>query len=134
MKKVHTSVRLKEIMEVRDLKQADVLRMAKSASLQYGVKLTKTDLSQYVSGKTEPGQRKLFILSKALGVNPAWLMGLDVPMHEDTPENKKNDTISDIILLLRKDDTLLQMFKDICDLTDEQRTALQGIILALKQR
>ncbi len=87
MKKVHTSIRLKQIMDERNLKQVDILRLTKPISDEYGERLEKNDLSQYVSGKTEPGQRKLFILGKALGINPAWLMGLDVTKdYDDTPD------------------------------------------------
>lgn len=78
MKKVHTSIRLKQIMKERNLKQVDILRLTKPISDEYGERLGKNDLSQYVSGKTEPGQKKLFVLGKALGVNPTWLLGLDV--------------------------------------------------------
>lgn len=78
MKKYSTSYRLKQIMSERNLKQVDILNMAKPFCEAYGVKLNKNDLSQYVSGKVEPGQHKLFILGLALNVNEAWLMGFDV--------------------------------------------------------
>ena len=83
MKKVHTSIRLKQIMDERNLKQVDILRLTKPISEKYGERLEKNDLSQYLSGKTEPGQKKLFILGKALGVNPTWLLGLDVPKEDE---------------------------------------------------
>lgn len=44
----------------------------------------KSDISQYVSGKVEPGQDKLTILGLALNVSEAWLMGYDVPMARDS--------------------------------------------------
>lgn len=78
MKKETTAVRLNEYMDTHNLKQVDILIKAKPFTEQYGIKLNKNDLSQYVSGKVEPGQDKVFILSKALGVDPAWIMGLDV--------------------------------------------------------
>ena len=42
--------------------------------------MNRSDISQYVSGKVEPGQDKLAVLAKALHVDPVWLMGIDVPM------------------------------------------------------
>lgn len=78
-------------METYDVKQVDILEMAKPYVLEYGVKLNKNDLSQYVSGKVEPGQDKTFILSKALDVDPSWIMGLDVPMKK-LPTTKNNKT------------------------------------------
>lgn len=76
----NTSSRLKQIMEQRGLKQADILRMAQPYCDRYNMKLGKSDLSQFVNGKVEPGQWKLTILGLALNVSEAWLMGLDVPM------------------------------------------------------
>lgn len=79
MKVCNTSVRLKSIMQERNLKQVDILRMSEPYCRKYNVRLNKNDLSQYVSGKVEPGQSKLFILGKTLNVSEAWLMGFDVP-------------------------------------------------------
>ena len=71
-------------MQERNLKQVDILNLAEPYCKKYDIKLTKVDLSKYVSGKVEPGQAKLFILAAALNVSEAWLMGLDVP---STPTN-----------------------------------------------
>ena len=79
MKKSNTSLRLKEIMDARGLRQVDVLRKCRPYCEKTGVKLTKSDLSQYVSGKTTPNQDKLTILGLALGVEETWLMGYDAP-------------------------------------------------------
>lgn len=83
MNKENTSIRLKKIMSDRNLKQVDILDMTKPYCIKYDVKMNKSDISQYVSGKVEPNQEKLFILAKALGVNEAWLMGFDVPMKKE---------------------------------------------------
>ena len=45
--------------------------------------MNRSDISQYVSGKVEPSQDKLTILGLALGVDPVWLMGIDVPMNSE---------------------------------------------------
>lgn len=83
----NTATRLKQIMRERSLKQRDILDMAKPHCENYRVKLNSSDLSQYVNGKVEPGQTKLFILARALDVSEAWLMGYDVPRErEDSPE------------------------------------------------
>ena len=82
--KSNTAERLKEILRIRNLRQVDVLNLAKPFCEQFGSKLSKSDLSQYVSGKVIPGQDKLSILGNALNVSEAWLMGYDVPMERDT--------------------------------------------------
>ena len=80
MKEETTSSRLRYLMALRNLKQIDILRAALPYADEYGVKMNRSDISQYVSGKVEPGQDKLAVLAKALGVDPVWLMGIDVPM------------------------------------------------------
>lgn len=92
MKSYTTAQRLKQIMGARGLRQVDILRAAEPYCNRYGVKLNKNDLSQYVSGKVEPGQDKLSILGLALGVSEAWLMGFDVSMERNaTPTADSGD-------------------------------------------
>jgi len=87
MKKT-TSERLNEIMHEQNLKQVDILEKAKKYCEKYNIKLTKSDLSQFVSGKVEPGQAKLFILGLTLNVSEAWLMGYDVSPERTNPSEE----------------------------------------------
>ena len=84
MKVSNTSERLQNIMNSRGLKQIDILNLAYPFCDKYKIKLGKSDLSQFVSGKVEPGQSKLTILGLALSVSEAWLMGYDVPTERST--------------------------------------------------
>lgn len=90
MKQSNTSERLKYLIQTRNLKQVDILSLCQPICKRFGIRLERNDLSQYVSGKNAPGQDKLFVLSNALNVSEAWLMGYDVPMartiEEKTPE------------------------------------------------
>lgn len=79
MKVSNTSERLKQLMNERNLRQVDILNASQHFCKQYDVKMNKSDISQYCSGKVEPNQDKLFVLSAALNVNVSWLMGYDVP-------------------------------------------------------
>ena len=74
MKKENTAIRLKRIMSDRNLRQVDILNLTEPYCKKYDVKMNKSDISQYCSGKTEPNQDKLFILGIALNVSEAWLM------------------------------------------------------------
>ena len=81
---------------MRGLRQVDILNLTVPYCQKYSVKMNKSDISQYCSGKTEPNQEKLFILGNALNVSEAWLMGFDVPM-ERTPykaESVQNSSVS----------------------------------------
>lgn len=88
--KTTTADRLKYIMQIRNLRQVDILNLAKPFCEKFKIKLGRNDLSQYVSGKVSPGQDKLTILAKALDVNEAWLMGYDV-------SDGKTDSIADLL-------------------------------------
>lgn len=87
----NTSLRLKQIMRERGLKQVDILKLAQPYCEKFNIKLGKSDLSQFVSGKVEPGQWKLTILGLALDVSEAWLMGYDVPMARERPATTLDD-------------------------------------------
>jgi transcriptional regulator with XRE-family HTH domain len=88
----NTATRLKHIMQVQKLRQVDVLALCKPFCDKYGIPIRKNDLSQYVSGKVKPNQKRLYILAKALNVSEAWLMGFDVPMQRLSKETKLNST------------------------------------------
>ena len=63
--------RLNEALEQRGLKQVDLIRAAEAA----GVKLGKSQVSQYVSGKAVPRKNIMAFLAGALGVETEWLCG-----------------------------------------------------------
>lgn len=81
MERRTTSERLKQIMNERNLKQVDILNLSLPICAKYNIKMNKSDISQYVSGKVEPSQEKLVVLGLALNVTESWLMGFDVSPH-----------------------------------------------------
>lgn len=94
-----TSHRIKQAMKSSNLKQVDIVNKAKTLEKETGIKLSKTDLSQYVNGKVIPGQKKLYVLAKALNVSEAWLLGYDVESERITDKvrdnfNQQQDTIA----------------------------------------
>lgn len=65
--------RLRAAMEKQNMKQVDLVRAAASA----GVKLGKSHVSQYVSGKTVPRTDILNFLAQTLHTDSEWLLGHD---------------------------------------------------------
>lgn len=63
------AARLEQAMSARDLKQVDLIRAAEDR----GEKLGKSQLSQYVSGKTLPRSASMALLASLLGVDVDWL-------------------------------------------------------------
>ena len=47
-------------------------------------RLNKSSVSQYVNGKNLPGNITSSKIAKVFNVNPAWIMGFDVPMNLPT--------------------------------------------------
>ena len=72
------STRLNDAMALRELKQIDFVHAAE----KFNIKLGKSHMSKYVSGKTVPRADIAHFLAAYLRVNEDWLMGKDVPMEE----------------------------------------------------
>ncbi|MDD3403058.1 MAG: aminotransferase class I/II-fold pyridoxal phosphate-dependent enzyme [Hespellia sp.] len=94
MSKESFAYRLKSTMEKQELKQVDIVRAAE----QCGVKLGKSHISQYVSGKATPRADILHFLADTLQVEAAWLTGIDEPdapaIIDDTPQQQINTPVS----------------------------------------
>ena len=80
--------RLRDAMQRRGFKQIDIVHAAEQA----GVKLGKSHISQYVSGKTMPREDTMKFLASALGVSEAWLKGQATSPAESTPTNASDGT------------------------------------------
>lgn len=77
--------RLKQAMALRGKKQVDLIRAAD----EQGIKLGKSYVSQYVSGKTVPRADIMCFLAQVLQVDVAWLKG-EAP--ENLPEGQSVST------------------------------------------
>ena len=83
--------RINQIMKEKRLRQIDVLNLAKPLQEKYNIKFSKSHLSQYVNGKSNPDNEKIFLLSKVFGVTEAWLLGYDVRRYERLEDAKINE-------------------------------------------
>lgn len=84
MQRVSFSQRLYEAITLRKIKPVELSRISG---------ISKSSISEYLSGKFEPRQDGIYALSKALKVNEAWLMGFDVPMNDEL----KKEVVSNIM-------------------------------------
>lgn len=92
--------RLSLSMKTKGLKQADIIRVADAA----GIKLGKSHMSQYVSGKTIPRDRILQFLADTLQVEERWLAGEEINvqtsggtcMREFKKSNKLDNVLYDV--------------------------------------
>lgn len=108
--------RIKEALQIKGMKQSDLCRLTK---------IPKSAMSQYLSEAYEPKQDRIYLISKALNVSEAWLMGLDVPMerqeHKTSPANEPK--------LSEGEAVLLDLFRRVPE--DKQKLVLEMIAVAL---
>ncbi|WP_251351495.1 helix-turn-helix transcriptional regulator, partial [Staphylococcus aureus] len=70
--------RLKQIMSERKISQSELSRRTG---------IGRNSISDYLNGKYEAKQDKVFKLAKALNVNEAWLMGFDISKNRKIENN-----------------------------------------------
>ena len=108
--------RIKEALTIKGMKQSDLCRLTQ---------IPKSAISQYISGAYDPKQDRIYIISKALNVSEAWLMGLDVPMERDKEKNSSPEEPQ----LNEGEKVLLDLFRRVPE--DKQQLVLQMIRVAL---
>ena len=120
----NSNIRLKELLDYFGDTQADMVRKT-------GIE--KSAISNYIKGKREARQDKLILIANAYKVNPAWLMGLDVPMNL-TPSVEYR--INDVSIEAEKDEAtkraeyLYDLYKSA---PPEVQAAVEAILKSAKQ-
>lgn len=116
------NIRIKKALSIRNMKQADLCAKAN---------ISKSTLSEYLKGKYEPKQDKVFLISQALNVDPVWLMGYDVPMEKkEQPVQKKSPPTE--TELSEGEKLVLELFRQIPE--DRQPEALDLLRVALRMQ
>ena len=110
MKITDSAHRLNELLQITGDSQND---------MAIKTKIPKSSISHYVNGMREPRQDKLSMIADAYNVNPAWLMGLDVPM--ESIEDIQKSIIEQHINLFSQD-------QENEDLTIEQQFLLNQTV------
>ena len=64
--------------------------------------ISQATISQYRSGYSQPKQPRLMVIAEALGVNPVWLMGLDVPMRISEDEELQIPQLPNVFPISKK--------------------------------
>ena len=101
--------RIKEAMRDARLKQLD---LAKATGLSHST------ISRYMNGQMEPKQKAINKLAIALDVSEMWLWGYDVPKTR-TPEQKKNDSLAETIVKMRRHPDLTETIYKVVSLYEQ---------------
>ena len=108
------ATRIKKALSIRNMTQTELCAKAK---------ISKSSLSEYLSGKYIPRQDKVFILAQALNVDPVWLWGYDVPMESGKTISPSEPQLTE------GEKMLLDLFNRVPK--DQQQLVLQMIRAAL---
>lgn len=109
--------RIKKALSIRGMRQSELCGLTN---------IPKSSLSLYLSDACEPKQDRIHIISTALNVSEAWLMGFDVPMEREQAMLYSEESISDA------EKMLLNLFRQVAE--DKQEMVLQMIRIALKTK
>ena len=109
------AARLKMALSIRNMTQAELCQKTK---------IPKSALSEYIKGLYDPKQDRLLILSEALNVDPAWLMGYEVPMEKEGKKRSPHDPT-----LTEGEKLMLDLFRQIPE--NQQPVVLAMIRAAL---
>lgn len=126
MKISDTTHRLKELMDILGLTQSELARRTG---------LDKSTISYYVNGKREPMQDNIMTISLAFNLDPAWLMGYEVPMYKrditvdyTLVTERYNSTVAETLNEVKKDETLQKVVNLYQKLSPERKQAILNLI------
>ena len=122
--KVSCASRIKEAMDILDMKPTDLVRITG---------IPKGTMSQYLSGKYEPSQPRTELIAKALNVDEAWLMGfyIEKPYAKINQINENlmvDEDISEYLNDLRNRPEMRMLFKTTAKKDKEQIEKLVDLI------
>ena len=118
----NTQERLKEVMRKQNLRQIDIVEKCQPYCKKYGVKISKSDISQYINYGNEPKQDKLFILSLALGVTPQYLMGFEEKTKSD------EEIRASVIAAIAKNEKAVEVAKMFIELPEPLQNSVYNLI------
>lgn len=97
-------VRLKEALSSRNMKPVELAEKTG---------IPKSAISQYMSGYAKPKQDRITLMSKALGIEEAWLLGYNVPMDKNEKYLELFSGDSRIISANREEENLVLYYRKL---------------------
>lgn len=116
------AVRFREALEIRHMTQTE---------LHERTGIGKGSISTYLKGTWKPKQDKVDLIAQALRVDPAWLMGYDVPMDPAASAYNDEDDMEDIISALRSSEDLRLLARKALKLSDQNIKTATKVLSAL---
>lgn len=102
----------------------------KAVDLSRDLKIPKSAISQYLSGKSQQmDSKRLYEICKYLDVSEAWMLGYDVPMERGKMQ-KNNDILADIVIKMRTDSDFFSLVESLYSLDDEKILSVKQMLAA----
>lgn len=118
MERVALKDRLQEALSVREKKASDLVR---------DLKIPKSAISQYLSGKSQNmDTERFYSICKYLNVSEPWMLGYDVPM--DRNRTEKNNAIADIVARMRMDEDFLSLVVSLSKMDAEKIAVFKQLL------
>lgn len=104
--------------------------------------ISQSTISQYRSGYSKPKDKRLVKIAEVLNVDPAWLMGLDVPMikRDDVKKSRQldgyyiNDETARMAQTIFENKELRALFDAAQDAKPDDLKTAYDVLLALKRK
>lgn len=87
---------------------------------------SRSTIAKIEKGVNDVVQSNIMKFAEVLSTSPAYLMGL---VNEET--SKKNSTITDIIVRMRKDDNFFSLLETLYDYDDDKITVIKQLLSTL---
>ena len=115
--------RIGEALSIRGLKQVELVEKTG---------LSKASINNWLKQRWQPKQKALMAMAKALDVSEMWLAGYDVPMDRPAAQ-KKSDELTQLIIEIKEDEDLKDLFTSISHLSNDQRKTIESMVNELSK-
>lgn len=116
----------KERLKYR-LRQAMSYKGMSATELSRKTGITKSAMSYYLSGRSEPKANRLYVIAKALDVSEAWLLGYDVPI-DRAEEQEGNNIFAELSERIKKDREFRRLIVQINRLNPQQVESIRNLL------
>ena len=108
--------RLRTVMDMKGLSNSAIAKLCE---------IDKSNITRYLSGKYEAKQDVIYKMASRLNINPAWLMGYDVPIDGSADIlPTEDDEYTSYLEELRTRPEMKMLFKTSKNMTTEQIKAV----------
>jgi transcriptional regulator, XRE family len=122
---IHFINRLKTIMSERKITQSEL-------SKRTGIR--QSSISDWLNGRYEPKQDKIYLIAQALGVSPSWLLGYDETTSNQTEGYYVDPETAEFAEYLRTRPGARMLFSAAKDITKEEMEETVKYIEFLKSK